>query len=65
MIAKRVYPFGRVQEDSVAQPFRNSEYAHLCAEIMQRMTGEETDVIPRGRNCFILLRFAGEQWIRA
>ena len=45
---KREYPFGRVREDTVAQPFRNKRYAELCREIMERVTGDECDVIPRG-----------------
>jgi hypothetical protein len=61
---KRVYPFGRVMQDTVAQPFRSREYAELFAEILQRMTGEQCDVIPR-HSFNIVVRYAGEKWIRA
>ena len=61
---KRDYPFGRTLEDSVAQPFRNLELAERCREIMQRMTGEECDLVPRGSSCWYLVRFTGERWIR-
>lgn len=62
---KREYPFGRVKIDSVAQPLRNRKYAEICAKILQHMTGEECDVVPRGSNTFYVLRYAGEKWIRA
>jgi hypothetical protein len=62
---KRVYPFGKVKLDSVAQPLMNRKYAELCAQILQHMTGEDCDVVPRGRNVFYVLRYAGEKWIRA
>jgi hypothetical protein len=62
---KKEFPFGRTPPDTVAQKFTNRDYAYLCRDIMQRMTGEECDVVPRGPTCWYLLRWAGEKWIRA
>lgn len=61
----REYPYGRVLADTVAQPFRNKELAMLCARIMQRMTGDECDVVPRGPTWHYLVRCTGERWIKA
>ena len=64
-VARREYPFGRVREDSVAQPIRNRAWAEACARLMERMTGESCDVVPRHNCCFYVLRLTGERWIRA
>jgi len=61
---KREYPYGRVRQDTVAQPIRYKQWAELCREIMERVTGEECDVIPRGPSHYILVRLAGEKWVR-
>ena len=62
---KREFPFGRIRQDTVAQPLNKREYAILCAKIMQHMTGEECDIVPRGPSLTYLVRFTGEKWIRA
>ena len=62
---KREYPFGRVRQDSVAQPFRSETLARLCAEILERMTGDECDVVPRGQVYYYVVRLNGDRWIRA
>jgi len=63
---KREYPYGRVRQDTVSQPIQYKDYAYLCREIMERVTGEECDVVPRGRNHFYLVRLVGEEkWVRA
>ena len=64
MTAKREYPFGRVMQDTVAQPIRNKKLAAICREILERLTGEQCDVVPRGSVNW-LLRYASERWIRA
>ena len=56
--------FGPFRQDTVAQPFRDEDYARLCARILERMTGEECDVVPRGRNWYFVVRYSGEKWIR-
>ena len=53
------------RQDTIAQPFRDKQYAELCKQIMQRMTGDECDVVPRGSGYFYLVRLNGEEWIRA
>jgi len=60
---KREHPFGRVRQDTVAQPMRNKKLADLCAEILERLTGEQVDVIPRNTHYF-LVRCTGEKWVR-
>jgi hypothetical protein len=65
MTKKRTYPYGRVRQDTVAQPISKKPMALLCAQILQRITGEDCDVIPRGRSVNILVRCAGDRWIRA
>lgn len=62
---KREFPFGRERQDTIAQPFRNKRMAELSAKIMQHMTGEECDVVPRGPNLYYIVRAVGERWIRA
>ena len=65
MIPKRKYPYGRIMQDTIAQPISKMPMALLCAKILQRITGEDCDVIPRGRSKNILVRCAGDRWIRA
>ena len=64
MSTKREYPYGRTAPDGVSQIFRSRDYAYLCARIMNRMTGDDCDVIPCGPQ-YILLRCVNERWERA
>ncbi len=64
MKPKKDYPFGRVRQDTIAQPIRTKQLAATCKQIMERMTGDQCDVV-WGRSCCWLLRYTGERWERA
>ena len=60
----RQYPYGRDREDTIAQPFKDRDYAWMFAKILERLTGEQCDVViltPYQR----VLRRTGERWIKA
>jgi hypothetical protein len=63
MTRKRM--FGPYRQDTVAQPFRNKDLAFICADLLERLTGDPCDVIPRARSWYFVVRYVGERWIRA
>ena len=56
--------YSEARLDTIAQPLRDWEFASICADLLQHMTGEECDIVPRHTHYWIV-RNKGDKWIRA
>jgi hypothetical protein len=65
MTRKELHPFGEERPDTVAQSIRDKQWAELCKVILERMTGEECEIIPRANGHYYVMRDIGDKWVRA
>jgi len=54
------HPYGGVRQDTVRQPFTNLELAERVANLTESMTGDQCEVISRGKSWHLVLRTSPE-----